>query len=305
LKGLFSAQVLAHLEQDLGIRIIDHFDLIAGTSTGGIIALALAIGMRPKEIVEFYSQLGPRIFPQPEKHRLLRRLRAPRYSQQPLRDALRDVFGDRRLRDAERMLVIPSYDIDNREVHLFRTPHSSRLVRDLNIPMVDVALATTAAPTFLPASVVDSTHLVDGGIWANNPTMVAVTEAGGELGLDLRSVRVLSLGTTSEVKPISGKLAAGGLVAWSREIAPLFLDAQVQTAFNQAYHLLGKDDIVRIDPSVAEGEFQLDLAHPEQLRGKAGSASRRAAPDVRARFLDHHAVSYKNHSVTTGAIADA
>jgi patatin-like phospholipase/acyl hydrolase len=199
------------------------------------------------------------------------------------------------------MLVIPSYDIDSRQVHLFRTPHSPRLTRDLNIPMVDVALATTAAPTFLPCAFVDSVHLVDGGVWANNPTMVAVTEAGGELQLDLGTVRVLSLGTTSEVKPISDKLATGGLVAWAPAMAQLFLDAQAQTAFNQASHLLGKEDVVRIDPHVAEGEFRLDLAHPDKLRGKAAQASRHFAPEVRARFLDHRASSYQQHVVTSGA----
>jgi patatin-like phospholipase/acyl hydrolase len=232
-------------------------------------------------------------------------LRGPRYEQPPLRDALREVFGDRRLRDAERMLVIPSYDIDSRQVHVFRTPHSSRLVRDVNIPIVDIALATTAAPTFLPAAVVDSAHLVDGGIWANNPTMVAVTEAGGELGLDLRSVWVLSLGTTSEVKPVATKLAQGGVVAWGTHMASMFVEAQSQTAFNQAYHILGKQNIVRINPPVAEGEFRLDLAHPEKLRGKAGNASRHAAPEVRTKFLDHIATPYERHIVTSGAIVDA
>jgi uncharacterized protein len=303
LKGLFSAQVLAHLEEDTGTRIIDHFDLIAGTSTGGIIALALSIGMRPTEIVEFYSEHGPRIFPQAHRARLLRRLRGPRYRQEPLRKALTEVFGDRLLGDAERMLVIPSYDIDNRCVHLFRTPHSARLTRDLHISMVDVALATSAAPTFLPAAMVQSTHLIDGGVWANNPTMVAVTEAGGELGLPLSSVRVLSLGTTSEVKRIPGKLAAGGLLNWGCAIASVFLEAQAQTAFNQPYHLLGREDIVRINPAVAEGEFRLDLAHPEKLRGKAANVSRNSTPEIREKFLDHIAVPYMRRVVTPRAIA--
>jgi uncharacterized protein len=304
LKGLFSAQVLAHLEEDTGTRIIDHFDLMAGTSTGGIIALALSIGKRPSEIVEFYSEHGPRIFPQAHRARLLRRLRGPRYRQEPLREALTTVFGDRLLGDAERMLVIPSYDIDNRTVHLFRTPHSPRLTRDLHIPMVDVALATSAAPTFLPSAIVQSAHLIDGGVWANNPTMVAVTEAGGELALPLSSVRVLSLGTTSEVKRIPSKLAVGGLLTWGRVISSVFLEAQAQTAFNQAYHLLGHEDILRIDAAVAEGEFRLDLAHSEKLRAKAASISRYSTPGVREKFLDHIAVSYTRQAVTRGAIAD-
>jgi len=304
LKGLFSAQVLAHLEEDTGARIIDHFDLIAGTSTGGMIALALSIGVRPIDIVEFYSEHGPRIFPQAHRSRLLRRIRSPRYRQEPLRQALTGVFGDRLLGDAERMLVIPSYDIDNRTVHLFRTPHSARLTRDLHIPMVDVALATSAAPTFLPAAVVQSANLIDGGVWANNPTMVAVTEAGGELGLPLSSVRVLNLGTTSEIKRIHDELAFGGLLNWGPAITPLFLEAQAQTAFNQAYHLLGRENIVRINPAVAEGEFRLDLAHPEKLRSKAANVSRHATPEIREKFLDHIAVPYTRQVITQKATAN-
>jgi patatin-like phospholipase/acyl hydrolase len=304
LKGLFSAQVLGHVEEDTGTRIVDHFDLIAGTSTGGIIALALSIGMRPTEIVNFYSDHGPRIFPQARRGRVLRPLYGPRYRQEPLREALKEVFGDRLLGDAERMLVIPSYDIDNRTVHLFRTPHSARLTRDLHIPMVDVALATSAAPTFLPAAVVQSVHLIDGGVWANNPTMVAVTEAGGELGLPLSKVRVLSLGTTSEVKRIPSRLAAGGLLSWGCAIPSVFLEAQAQTAFNQAYHLLGREEILRINPVVAEGEFRLDLAHPEKLRGKAANVSRHSTPEIKEKFLDHIATPYKRRAVTAEAVAD-
>lgn len=292
LKGLFSAAVLGHLEEDLGVRMTDHFDLIAGTSTGGIIALGLAIGMRPWEVVEFYSKHGPRIFPDAERPRWLRRMRGPRYQPGPLRAALEDVFGTRMLADAEKRLLTPAYDIDANTVHLFRTPHSPRLNRDFRVPIVDVALATAAAPTFLPAHHLDGTNLVDGGVWANNPTMVAVTEAGGELGLPLSCVRVLSLGTTSEVRPMRDALARGGLITWGRRGPGLVLDAQALTAHNQASHLLGRKSVLRIDPAVVAGEFRLDLAHDRKLLSRAANASRHASPDVRANFLDHTAAPY-------------
>jgi uncharacterized protein len=299
LKGLFSAAVLGHLEDDLGVRITDHFDLIAGTSTGGIIALGLAIGMRPWDIVEFYSKHGPRIFPDAQRPKWLRRLRGPRYNPGPLRAALAEAFGAQLLADAEKRLVIPSYDIDTNTVHLFRTPHSPRLNRDLRVPIVDVALATTAAPTFLPAHRLDGTNLVDGGVWANNPTMVAVTEAGGELGLPLSCVRVLSLGTTSEVQPMQDTLARGGLISWGKRGAGLALDAQALTANNQASHLLGRESVLRIDPTVAAGEFRLDLAHDRKLLSRAANASRHASPDVRVKFLGHTAAPYTPFRTST------
>jgi len=305
LKGLFSAAVLAQLETDLKINIVDHFDLIAGTSTGGIVALGLSIGMRPKEIVAFYSEHGPRIFPHANRPHWVRRIRGPRYNPAPLRAALRDVFGDRLLADAQKRLVIPSYDIGENAVHLFRTPHSSRLNRDFRVSMVDIALATTAAPTYLPAHRLGHSRLIDGGVWANNPTMVAVTEAGGELRLPLSSVRVLSLGTTSETKAPSAGLDRGGLIAWGKAGAGVFLDGQALTAYNQAYHLLGASNILRINPLVPEGQFRLDLVHDSALLSKAAKASRDNSPAVAERFADHVAPEYLPYRTSTEVNANA
>jgi patatin-like phospholipase/acyl hydrolase len=85
LRGMYTAAVLARLEEDLGIRIVDHFDLIAGTSTGGIIALGLGLGMTPREILEFYTAHGPRIFRDRTRLRSLRRISRTKYSAAPLR----------------------------------------------------------------------------------------------------------------------------------------------------------------------------------------------------------------------------
>jgi predicted acylesterase/phospholipase RssA len=96
-KALFTAHVLARLEDDLGVSVRDSFDLIAGTSAGGIIALALGAGLRPADIVRHYQQLAATVFPASHRRwwRLLARLRRPTYAQQPLRGALHEVFGDR------------------------------------------------------------------------------------------------------------------------------------------------------------------------------------------------------------------
>jgi patatin-like phospholipase/acyl hydrolase len=115
MKALFSAHVLAHLENDLGVSIRDSFDLIAGTSAGGISALALGAGLRPADIVGRYQQLAATVFPATRRRwwRLPARLRRTTYDQQPLRDALHDVLGDRLLGDSDRRLVIPSWDVQS------------------------------------------------------------------------------------------------------------------------------------------------------------------------------------------------
>src|SRR3954464_3908546 len=103
LKGLFAAALLADVEKQLGVTIADHFDLIAGTSTGGLIALGLGAGLRPAEIVEFYLKAGPQVFGRPRR---LSQLWRPKHEPEGLRAALVDIFGDRLLSSSTKRLVI-------------------------------------------------------------------------------------------------------------------------------------------------------------------------------------------------------
>jgi patatin-like phospholipase/acyl hydrolase len=294
-KALFTAYVLARLEDDLEVRIRDNFDLIAGTSAGGIIALALGAGQRPADIVQHYQQLAATVFPANRRRwwRLPTRLRRPTYPQRPLRDALYQVFGDHRLGDSDRRLVIPSWDVQCGQVHLFKTPHHPRLTRDWKLPMVDVALATTAAPTFLPAARVDGHRLVDGGIWANNPSVVAITEAVSVLGVPLNAIRVLNVGTTDEVANHPKRLDNGGLATWARHAAQFLLTASSRGAQGIAEHLAGRECYSRFDAQVPPGLYRLDDADPDDLAGLAAGQSRKLGPIFTARFAGHTAGPYK------------
>jgi len=142
LKGLFTAKFLCDLEADLEIRVTDYFDLITGTSTAAIIAIALGLGLPAADILEFYRERGATIFDAPS----LGLLKA-KYDSMPLRDALTSVFGDKTLADSKNRLVIPAFNIQRREVKLFKTKHSPRFLRDLKFKAVDVAMASAAAPT--------------------------------------------------------------------------------------------------------------------------------------------------------------
>jgi uncharacterized protein len=294
-KALFTAHVLARLEDDLGVCIRDSFDLIAGTSAGGIIALALGAGLRPADIVQHYQQLAATVFPANRRRwwRLPARLRRPTYPQQPLRDTLHQVFGDRRLGDSDRRLVIPAWDVQCGQVHLFKTPHHPRLTRDWKLPMVDVALATTAAPTFLAAARVDGHRLVDGGTWANNPSVVAIAEAVSLLGVPLNAIRVLNVGTTDEVTHHPRKLDNGGLATWAKPAVPLVLAAGSRGAQGVAEHLVGRDRYSRFDAQVPAGLYALDDADLAGLAGLAAAHSRTLSPSFTARFAEHAAGPYQ------------
>ncbi len=289
LKGVFTAAVLAKLEEDFGTRIIDHFDLLAGTSTGGLIALGLASGMSAREVLDFYLEHQQAIFPR----RLLstpRRLFRP-YKPSALDDALLAAFGERTLGESAVRLVIPSFDLISNDVYLFRTPHLERLRRDHRARMVDVARATTAAPTFLPAKDLDGARLVDGGVWANNPTMSALVEAN-ECAGGLGGVSVLNIGTTRDVKVRPRSLDEAGLARWSTHIVDLVLHGQALASFNHATLLLPKGNAVRLDVEVPAGRYRLDRIDDTELRGLAAVASRAHGPKV-APFFQHQAKPYQ------------
>ncbi len=161
IKGVIPAAFLAAVENATGKRIVDYFDLIAGTSTGGIIAIGLGMGMSAQTILDFYLQNGASVFGREAgagwwanaAARFLRRVRwvfRPKYRSRKLEGALREVFGDSRLGDSQTRLLIPAVDAQRRDLHVFKTAHHERFKMDWREGAVEVALATSAAPTYFP-----------------------------------------------------------------------------------------------------------------------------------------------------------
>ncbi len=290
-RGIFTAALLARLEEDTGRPVIGAFDLIVGTSTGGIIALGLGAGLSPREILDFYVDERLHIFPNRGGFGRLRNLFVARYKASGLEDAVKRVFGTQLLGESRIPLVIPSYDLGENDVHLFKTPHHERLKRDYKIPMWAVAMATSAAPTFFPAFQLpgDHTRLIDGGVWANNPAMVGVTEAVGMFGRSPTEVRVLSLGTTSTMTPRRRGLDNAGLLAWARRtsVVDVFLHGQSAGAFAQVQHLVGRSNAYRLDPPAPAELASLDACDAEALIAKAGHHSREFCPTFEQFFGTH------------------
>jgi uncharacterized protein len=294
-KALFSAHVLARLEADLSIKIADSFDLITGTSAGGILALSLGAGLRPAEIVAQYERLVATVFPRDRRRwwRLPGRLTHPTYDASVLHAALESVLGKRLLGESAKRLVIPSWDVHKGGVHIFKTPHHDRLRRDWRIPMADVAMATSAAPAYFPAARVDGHRLVDGGVWANNPSVVGITEAVSMLDVSLSAIGVLNIGTTDHVSHHPKRLDTGGFATWARHAVPLVLTASSRGGQGISEHLVGKHNYSRFDAIVPGGLYALDNADPDDLAGHAASASRDLSPIFTARFAAHRAGTYK------------
>lgn len=296
IKGLFSSAILTFLEKDLNTDITDHFDLIVGTSTGGIIALGLGLGFRPKAIMEFYLNEGAEIFP-PSSWKCLRakakQITKTKYSRQPLETALKKKFSDKLLGHSNKRLVIPSYTLSDDDVYLFKTAHNERFSRDYKVPAWQVALATSAAPTYFPCfNKIDCQRLIDGGIWANNPTMVGFAEAVGVLGINPDNISILSIGTSSELVNRPKNLNRGGFFQWRSHALDIALRAQSLGAVKQVGLIIGKDRILRVDPQVPEKLFKMDKITNDEHLAKAAYVSRQYSPDIEKMFLKHQSPQF-------------
>lgn len=295
-KALFTAGVLAHLEDDHGVTVSDCFDLIVGTSAGGIIALGLGAGLAPREILGHFQGLASRVFPRWRRyspHRLV----LPTYSARPLRTVLEEIFQARLMRDSTKRLLVPAYNVGKGEVHVFKTPHHYRFKRDGSVPMVDVALATASAPTYFPAHRMGGVRLVDGGVWVNNPSTVGIAEAVSVLGVALNDVRVLSIGTTDEVRKHPQSLDGGGAIQWALKATKVVLTATTRGTVGTSLHLLDEDRYERFNVEVPGGMYALDRVDIDDLGGVAYSVSRTLGSKFATKFADHVAAPYAPHSV--------
>lgn len=280
IKGIIPAMVLAEIEQRAGKAIHELFDLIAGTSTGGIIALGLtkpADGGGPEytaaDTAQLYEDEGPNIFRRSLWHRLaaLEGLLDARYPSSGLDAVLDSYFGDTKLAEALTEVFIPSYDLEHRNAFFFR---SSKAKQDpqFDFPMKVAARATSSAPTYFEPLGIQGIEgdtefyaLIDGGVYANNPAMCGFIEARVRYPEAGRFV-VVSLGTGEQTRPIHFNEAKDwGLVNWARPILGVVFDGITDTVdFQLNQVLLGSTSpfadshYLRIQPELSIGNDDLD-----------------------------------------------
>lgn len=300
-QGAFTASFLAEIEEHADVQLVNYFDLIAGTSTGGIIALGLGLGLEARQITDFYREHAESIFGpvSSRRRRFVRRLIGP----QPLDElsqALAEVFGDRTLGEAQTRLVIPSFNVIRGDIHLFKTAHKRRFKQDYNRTARAVALATSAAPTYFEPFTDDSgDRFVDGGIWANNPIAVAVNEAIGVLECRAASIQALSIGTTEAPFHLPETYETSGILGWLRDqkLSELASAAQQAGALGLARAILGSgDQLLRLNESIAPDRFELDdPTDVQELIVLGKQAARHAQPEVEERFLDEQVPPFKPH----------
>jgi uncharacterized protein len=300
-RGLYTATLLdtlvRRISRERGVESLDlgkSFDLIAGTSTGGIIACGLASGLSCNSIAELYVRLGPLVFSDPMPPRGIKKiLWAMRNRKKaanpsgPLRASLLDVFGSETLGQVYKRrgigLCLPTVNLNTQQGLVLKTPHHGRTKqRDNDHTLVEACLATSAAPFFLPAARLtevgdrEPAFLVDGGLWANNPTLLGLIEAQA-LAAPEQPIEIVSVGTCrlpAGLATVEGD-TEWGIDFWKsgRLVLTTALECQARATENTVRlllpHLKNPTTVLRLPSSAASVEqarhMALDLASERAL----------------------------------------
>lgn len=294
--GLLPCLVLAEIEKRFleGKPIGMYFDMIVGTSTGGIIALGLGQGKSAQDMSRLYIERGQYIFPGNRYIRMVRQLVRYffySYDRQNLENELRREFGDNLLASAKVPICIPSFEGRYGEVYIFKTPHHPDYKKDQFEKLVDIGLSTAAAPTYFSAIGQNGYTFADGGIWANNPAMIGVVEAITCFNINRTQIRLLSLGCGQERYRMQWWHRIGGLFIWADQFFKTAMRLQSQSAINQAGLLIGRSNMIRLDkPEVAKNIAMDDVKRAvDEMPSVARSLADGAGHRINEMFLMSHA----------------
>ncbi len=274
--GLYAAVVLAELEARVGEPLGRRFDLIAGTSVGGLLSMALAFEVPMAELVKLFLERGEEVFssrrlPTGAVTRLLdlsRSVMGPKYTGEALRKELTRHFGKRTLGDALHAVVVPAVDVTRSVTKVFKTPHAQASLGDAGLSAVDVTLATCAAPAFFPCVKVGDKLYADGGLFAVAPDQVALHEAELFMGAKPSQVRMLSVGTaTMGYQPTEKPEADVGAVGWLTDGRLILTMISVQQQHVQAI----------MEDRLADRYMRLDAPWPAQAGLGIDVATKQAA----------------------------
>ena len=292
-RGLFSAEVLAAAEADGSAALSTRFDMIAGTSIGGILAIGLASGITARDLAALMREHGSAIFrAQPFSFGGFTR---SRYSGKNLRNAIEAILGKQRAKqpfaDISAALVVSAVDEGTGTPHIFRTNRAAAGNGD-QVSTLDVALATSAAPTYFPPHRIADRVYVDGGLIANAPDLVVLTDAMRLFGCSLNECHLLSIGTAGA--PRAGTVAgAPGKLGWvaRHALVDLIMRTQESLVIDQV-RCLKLGTFLRIDATPA-APIELDevsVRATEQIIGLAHQAIqnvRQVNASEWRRFLAH------------------
>jgi len=247
-RGIIPAYILKRIADEFEIdNFYEEFDLIVGTSTGSIIAAGLALGEPIEKIHDLYLNEAENIFS--IKNGIYGGIvLKPRYKKDKLVELLKRVFKDKKMKDSKTRLMIPATDLTNGNVYIHKSNYDEKFVRDKNTLVYKAVLSSCSAPIyFKPEKVNESYLLADGGLWANNPALLAYTEGISKLGIDHENINILSLGTGIGKKYYDIDQKSWGALNLNMKLIDLVFNLQSINNDNICSHLLGDEQYLRLN----------------------------------------------------------
>lgn len=325
IRGAFITSFLKEIEEKLGRPIAECFDLIAGTSTGGIIATGLAAGRSAAEVYDFYVRYGEKIFSPRPKYKakgymklvypsanwvFSRRtgekldpfLRA-RYCPDALGHSFDEGFGQDTIESIRfTRLIVPTVNLTKGMPHVFRSAHLPEAVADQDVRICDLLLAATAAPTYFPHKQIKDQSFADGALWATDPSMLAFAEAMRIRGechrgdcdptYDTSDIHLLSIGTGISQYSWTPPGADAGMMYWARHIADVMGISQIQ-GIHQPLHFILGDNYTHLNFTMDE-LWPLDgVANIPKLFDAGSAKAGEEFEGIKQCFLNHQRTQFR------------
>ncbi|MDZ5473882.1 CBASS cGAMP-activated phospholipase [Bacillus sp. 31A1R] len=272
IRGVFAIAILEALENECQQPISELFDVIAGTSTGSIIAASICVKKEMGEVLAGYKQYGEKIFTRQAKVGLFKSVYSDRY----LRRFFQKAFGELTLSDIKQPLLIPAVDVTHGKPFVLRSNFGHPDSEDLSIKLWDAVLSSCSAPIYFPPNNINNKYLsIDGGLWANNPSLVCITEAIHFFKKEMKDIQILSLGTGQQNIDFSIETEAHwGIRQWmpfhfpSMKVTPKLLDLALHLSSESvSYHcqLLLGNQYLRINEELGKEVPFDDVRFIEEL----------------------------------------
>lgn len=271
IRGVFAVAFLSAIEEYYHKPVGELFDVIAGTSTGAIIAASASLKLKMSEVLENYINYGKKIFVRQAKIGLHKSIYSDRY----LRRFLQKAFGQLLLADIHKPLLIPAVNITKGRPFIHRSNYG-HIETDLSLHLWDAVLSSCSAPIYFPPNNINNEYLsIDGGLWANNPSLVCVTEALHHFQTNINEIKILSLGTGQQTIDFTISTdKAWGVKQWlpfhfpTMKVTPKLLDLALQLSSESVTYycnLLLGDHYLRINSKLGEEVPLDDLSYIDKL----------------------------------------
>lgn len=273
IRGVFPIAILKAIEEEFSKPVGSLFDVISGTSTGSIIAASVALNRSMGELMDRYEFYGEKIFVKKSKIGFFTSVYSDRY----LRRLLKQAFQDLTLGEIKKPLLIPAVDITHGKPYVHRSDFGYSSEKELSVKLWDAVLSSCSAPIYFPPNNVNNQFLsIDGGLWANNPSLVCLTEALHHFKMELEEIQILSIGTGQQ--NIAFKMDENkywGIRQWlpfrfpSLKITPKLLDLAMDLSSESvSYHcrLLLNDRYLRLNTELLEEVPFDDFTYTAKLK---------------------------------------